>query len=406
MDKKCKTRILFISHDCDLGGAELSLLNLLSGLDKNSFDPFILAPCQGPLTEEIERLGTTLYIRFVDHWIPYWFQFDWRHLKKFLRTFRARVWSIATLIERHHVDIVYTNTVTCIDGAIAAYITKKPHIWHVREHVRGNNAIRPYVPAMLVPWIVSACSDRVVTNSKSLCANMTTYRSNGKISFVYNGVDLQEFTTSHVANNNLRRELAIPEGTKLVAIIGAVTPHKGLDLFVESARKVKDTFKDVAFIVVGPGRRHFVETIKQKVYESGLRESFYFLGLRNDIPCIMAAIDLLVLSSKQEAFGRVIIEAMAASKPVVCTKCGGPEEIVIDGKTGFLVPVGNPSSMANAIIGLLKNGSLAISIGQAGRQRAEKLFDSKIYVRKIETIITELTNQKAKRVNFYRPLDK
>lgn len=107
MDKNHKTRILFISHDCQFGGDELSLLNLLSRLDRNVFDSFVLAPCEGPLTKEIERLGATLYVRFVDYWIPYR-----SPLKKFLRTFRARAWSVATLIERHSIDIVYTNTVT------------------------------------------------------------------------------------------------------------------------------------------------------------------------------------------------------------------------------------------------------------------------------------------------------
>lgn len=406
MDKKRKTRILFISHDCQFGGAELSLLNLLSRVDRNVFDPLVLTPYEGPLAKEIERLGVTPHVRFVDHWIPYRSQFGWRHLKKFLRTFRARVWSIATLIERHNIDIVYTNTVTCIDGAIAAYITKKPHIWHVREHVRGNKDLKLYIPAILVPWIVTAFSDRVVTNSESLCTRMTTYRSDGKISFVYNGVDLQKFNTPHVLNNKLRQELAIRKGAKLVAVIGALNPRKGLDLFVESARKVKDAFQDVDFIVAGAGQRKFVDGLKEKVYDLGLHDCFHFLGRRNDVPLIMAAVDLLVLSSEQEPFGRVIIEAMAASKPVVATISGGPEEIVIDGKTGFLVPVESSFSMANAIIKLLKNKTLCISMGQAGRQRAERLFDLKIYVRKIETIITELTNQKAKRVNFYRPLDK
>ena len=115
-----------------------------------------------------------------------------------------------------------------------------------------------------------------------------------------------------------------------------------------------------------------------------------FTDFRKDIPRIIASLDLLVLTSEKEHFGRVLIEAMACAKPVVATNAGGVPEIVKDGETGILVPPKDSSAMAEAIITLLQDKERARRMGLAGRERVEKMFDIKENARKTEEIYKNL----------------
>jgi glycosyltransferase involved in cell wall biosynthesis len=111
--------------------------------------------------------------------------------------------------------------------------------------------------------------------------------------------------------------------------------------------------------------------------------------LQNPIP-VLQQLDIVVLPSKEEGFGLVLIEAMAAGKPVIGTLCGGIPEIIVDGETGLLVPPESPHELAKAISTLLKNPDLARRMGQAGRRRVEKHFSVDPYVENVEKVYLEL----------------
>ena len=171
-------RILFVSHDSSLYGAQLSLLGLLERLDRSRFDPWVVAPYEGQLTEAIRALNISLSILPIVHWIASGKAAEntWIHRVRTLATgLRGRVWALAHLIERNDIDIVYTNTVTCLEGALAARITGRPHVWHLREQVKGNSQLRSIVPAFLIPWIVHALSRRTLVNSRHLYRAYDSY---------------------------------------------------------------------------------------------------------------------------------------------------------------------------------------------------------------------------------------
>ncbi|WP_020160655.1 glycosyltransferase family 4 protein [Methylobacter marinus] len=386
---KKPVHVLFISHDSSLYGAQLSLLGLLQKLDRNRFKPWVVAHHEGPLTVAIRNLNIPVILLPIVHWIAAGKAIEkpWFHrAKTFTRGLRGRAWALAHLIERHNIDIVYTNTITCIEGAIAAKMTHRPHVWHLREQVKGNSQLRALLPSFMILGLIHALSWRVLVNSRHLYRAYAYYPLRNKLAIIYNGIDTEKFDIDREsASYALRSELDIPKDHKIVAIIGSIIPRKGLFLFADAASYLVVSLSDVTFLVVGDGPSDYVRLVQNRVREHGLERNFRFVGCRSDIPRILAGVNLAVTAADEEPFGRTVIEAMAAGVPVVSTKCGGPEEIIIDGVTGLLVPLGGPSQMAQAIKRILSDPEHSTSLAAAGRDRVNQKFTLQAYADNVQS---------------------
>jgi glycosyltransferase involved in cell wall biosynthesis len=188
---------------------------------------------------------------------------------------------------------------------------------------------------------------------------------------VYNGVNLERFS---IANRQLHRP-------PRVGIIGNLTPIKAHDIFIEMAAQLTRRGPDAEYWIVG--RDKGCEAgLRALVENRGLQQRVKFLGYQEDIPSILAHIDLLVCCSHQETFGRCVVEAMAAALPVVGTHVGGLPEVIDDGVTGVLVPPGDPLALADAVARILGDEPLRRSMGMAGQQRAA-MFSSPAHAQKI-----------------------
>ena len=200
-----------------------------------------------------------------------------------------------------------------------------------------------------------------------------------KIDVVYNSTDCSRFDITLDVSRYRQKELGIPYQSKIVAIVGELTPRKGVLDFVEIASQVNNVCDYAWFLVVGDGP--LLGEMRLRVEANGLTQRFMFLGLRLDIPEIMQSIDILVVTSHKEGFGRTITEAMCAGKPVVAYASGGPSEIILHGSTGFLVPHGDIVGMKTSLIGLLNDEQKRREFGKKGRARVENNFslDELIY---------------------------
>lgn len=388
-------KVLFISHGPVLYGAQLSLLTLLAGINRDLVTPYLLIPRDGPLTDEARKLDIPVIILPLNHWVAFGQaakEIYPKRIAKVLIGLKRRADAIATVIKKHDIDLVYTNTVTCIEGALAARATHRRHLWHLREHVAGNKDLKPLLPQFIISYIVGALSDHVIVNSRALAQAYSCSNINNKVSVVYNGIDLDSFQLIQDTESGLRQELGVGSDTKIIATIGSITPRKGHSIFIEAASKLKDSFDDIAFLIVGDGEKKLVGELIIKARKAGLENICHFVGWRTDVANMLAGINLLVVSAEQEAFGRTIVEAMAAGVPVVATRCGGPEEIIVDGITGFLVPVNHPEELAAAAAQVLSNNELASHFSITGRARAKDLFSVDVYVRNIEAIIIRLAD--------------
>ena len=210
-----------------------------------------------------------------------------------------------------------------------------------------------------------------------------------KVTIVENGIDVDLFVKKNVPNWK-REQLELPNGVPLVGIVARLVPAKRLDIYLQAAKHLTKLFPCVNFIIVGDGEeRQRLECLAEQL---GIDKQVHFLGKRNDIAEILSIFDIAVMASDPifETFPLVILEYMAAAKPVVASRVGSVSEIVVDGKTGILVSPGDADGLATAIAELLQNPDRALLMGLAGRNRVIANFSTRTMVLKTEQIFTYL----------------
>lgn len=203
-------------------------------------------------------------------------------------------------------------------------------------------------------WLFSQAS-KIIAVSKVVEETVIDSNLVGKekIITIYNGIDIEKFSTAPVGR--LRREIDADSHTKLIGIIGQVSPHKGQDVLIKCLPLILRSRNDVRCVIIGGDFRNgtYIDQLKKLATDLGVDERVDFLGQRNDIHELLKDIDVFVLASQMEPFGLVVAEAMAAAVPVVATRFGGAAELVEDGITGLLVSYGDVEAMTSAIINLL-----------------------------------------------------
>jgi len=385
-------RVLFASHDSGMWGAQRTLMTLLSGIDRSIFFPLLVVPYEGIMKRMVSDLGIPVFVDRMVHWIPSSSVSTGRqrvrHLYKFLRSLNDRCRAIQRLIAEHRVDIVYTNTVTCVEGAIAAQRTRKPHIWHIHEPIFRNSELSPLLPYRLYCSAIEFLSKSIIFPSKALAREYPQFAR--KASIVYNGLPTSPLRDRFVAQTRVTNDLGIDTSAKIVAVVGALHQRKDHLTFLAAAENVARRVEKVVFLIVGSGFESYTTLLRQRISDLRLDSRVRLLGSwQGDIHDLLAAVDVLVISSEQESFGLTAIEALAMETPVVATRCGGPEEILVDDETGLLVPVKDPCALADAIVRLLMDPELARRMGKKGRIHVSECFGVDRYVHGIQRVIRD-----------------
>lgn len=362
-------KILYLDHATALGGAEYSLLLLLKHLDRKAFTP-LLACREGLLAQEARALGIQVEIVPLERLRGVYNPF------LLLGRFWRGVSSLRVLIEREGVDLIHSNVMRAsLYAAAAAKLAGVLFLWHVRDiHTQ-----RWY------SWLLCRLADRAIATSQAVTRPLPC---SSKVEVVPNGLEL-EIYDPRLEGVTFRQELSLASDVPLVGIVGRIRPWKGQTLFLEAASRVASQDSRVRFLVVGetifPGRP-CLEGLKDLAQRLGLGERVIFTGYRQDIPRVLASLDILVHCSQAEPFGRVLVEGMAMAKPIVAFADGAVPEIVKDGETGLLVPPGDVGALAQAVLSLLGNGEQRQEMGRRGRERAEANFDVRPLTRRVEEI--------------------
>lgn len=202
--------------------------------------------------------------------------------------------------------------------------------------------------------------DQVIAVSQAVKNAITVFPSE-KITVVYNGIDIQEYSAA--SPGALRKELGLAAGTKIVGMVGQIHPSKGHWTLLRSIPAILSANPDTVFVVVGGGDSSELQEMNGDVH---------FLGARSNIPEIMKDLDVFVMASLNEPFGRVTVEAMAAGAPVVGSNSGGTAEIIADGETGLLFPPEDPAMLAQAVIKVLTDDQLAAKLKAGGIHTANR----------------------------------
>ena len=363
---KVKT-ILFFSTSSGPGGAEQVISNLVASLDPAKYRWVLCVFRPGWLQERSQGRGLPTYV------IPTHGIADWRC------AFRFR-----DLLKDEHVDLIHAHEFDAnVQGAavaahlgipLVATVHGKHYFW---EKFRRRLAYR---------WVSSRATMVAVSEDLKRFIVEKVGISSGRITVLYNGVDVPA-SPALADIDACRKEMNLPDTDRVVGVVGNLYPVKGHQYLIDAIPAVLEEFPDTSFVFAGRGQLE--ADLKQQVNRLGLDTRVHFLGLRQDIPRILALLDVFVLPSLSEGLSMAILESMMAGKPVIATRVGGNPEIVLDGETGFLVPPKDSHALAESLIALLKDRDLAIQFGEKGKRRAERQFSLQTMVGAYQSLYDE-----------------
>ncbi len=385
--------ILFVHQSASLYGSDYALYYLVTGLDKSRYRAIVLLPSEGPLAEILRSRGIEVHVILLA-------TISRATLKpaallklpvEAVRSLRA----IKSALGEIPIDIVHSNTLAVMSGALWAWRKKIVHLWHVHEIIQHPKPVK-----IFFPWLLNVCSDKVIANSKATREWLVTAepRLANKTAFIWNGIErtaaIDDFKT-----REFRRELGRSGDDVLVALVGRINRFKGQALLIEAAEILWERrLRNVHLILVGsppPGQEHFKESLLKRISGSPAKELITVMDFRSDIWTVWDACDIAVVpSTEPEPFGLTAVEAMAAGKPVIAASHGGLKEIVVDGKTGFLFEPGNARDLEEKIVKLVTEPSLRKEMGEYGEKRHRQLFSLPQYISSFEHAYSETLSSK------------
>lgn len=246
--------------------------------------------------------------------------------------------------------------------------------------------------------------DRVLAISEVIRRNVvdTTPAPAERVTTLHDAVDLDVFSPAAARRDAIRSEFGFDDRTIVVGFVGRFSPGKGHEELLDAAATLAPADPRLRFVIVGEaslGEENYARTIRERASGLGLDSVVRFAGFRRDVPDVLASFDIFAFPSHAEAFGVVLIEAMAMERPVVSTNCDGVVDIVVDGETGIFVHPGRSDELAAAISRLAADPSLRQSMGTAGRRRVEEKFDQRQQTDAIVEIYRELIAKRKRSVS-------
>lgn len=399
-NKVCK--VLYVDHTAEIGGGEIALLNLVRNLDSERVRPIVLLLSNGPLVERMRPIAETHVLELnSDVTKIAKDSLGWRSIFKLKPVWitALHVIKVSQFARREHIQVIHTNSLKSdIIGGLAAKIAGIPVIWHVRDRIEPDYLPRSVVRAFR--FLCRVLPDFVIANST---ATLETLQLMGKREgeAIASGIDLSP-VGNDVVHDGCEVEDASPRRNNVlrgageihIGLIGRISPWKGQHIFIESAAILRSLYPNARFHIIGAplfAEREYEQQLHAMCDRLCLSEVVYFSGFVKDVPSRIAQLDIVVhASTTGEPFGQVIIEGMAQQKPVVATNGGGVPEIVENGVTGLLVPMGDAPAMANAVQYLLENPQAAREMGIQGRERVLASFTIQTTARKVEAVYKQV----------------
>jgi glycosyltransferase involved in cell wall biosynthesis len=366
--------VLYVNHTGVVSGGERSLLGLLGALPADV--RALVASPRGGLSDELERLripttaitGTAGSLRL--HPL---------HTPQALAELSLAALQVSRAARSHRAELVHANSIRAGIVLAGARVSKAAKVVHVRDCLPAGRV------STATMRLIGASATTVVANSRYTADSVRALAPRARVEVVHNAVDLQRWDPARIDRERARAALG-EAGARgvLLGVVAQLSPWKGQDTAIEALRLLSAEDIDAHLLLIGSAKfvaratrfdnEAYVARLHRLIADAGLEDRVSWLGEREDVPELVRALDVLLLPSWEEPFGRALIEAMALGVPVVSTNVGGPPEIVEDGREGFLVPPRDPAAWAASIRRVAESATLASEMGEAGRLRVKQSF--------------------------------
>ncbi len=389
-------RVLAIDQSGVMGGAELSLLEIVKALRSRVrvvlFDdgPFRAALRREGIAVEVLDPGATRDIRKQGGVPP---------LAKAVKGVASLV--RATVARARESDVIYANTQRAmVIGALAGRFARRPVVWHLRDIVSPEHFGRSQLA--IIKWCAKFGLAHVIANSAASArafAELTNF-GDGRIDVVFNGISAAPFSALRdVPRSALRARLALPQDAFLVGSFSRLAQWKGQHVLLQAMVLNPQMH---AVLVGAPlfGEDAYEASLREFVASRGLQERVHFLGFQDDVAACMCAVDVVAHTSiTPEPFGRVIVEGMLARRPVVAARAGGVIEIIDDGINGLMCTPGDAHALADTLAELRADQSLRDRLVARGYQTAVRKFGTQAYVEGVERILASVASERPTRIH-------
>ena len=370
-------RILFADHTGALGGAQLCLLDIAVAFrDRSAVALFE----DGPFAKSLVAQGVAV--------IPVAAGRSLTSMKKGSRlprpgtvvgTLRA-AFALARVARGY--DVLYTNSPkSLLVGAVAGLLARRPVIWHLHDILDGQHFSASNI--RLLVTVANARAVCVIANSHATAdAFVAAGGRRDTICVVYNGIDADPFdAVPSDARSGVRRALGIASDAFVVGSFSRLHPWKGQRVLLDALAILPDVHALIVGGALFSGEAAYEHELRARASSGALSGRVHVLGPRDDIPRLLAACDVVVHTSIwPEPFGRVLVEALLAGRPLVASNAGGVREVVEDGVTGLLVAPGDVTGLAAAIAALRDDPARAASLAAAGSADVRRRFTRTVMI--------------------------
>lgn len=380
-------RVCFIAHSSAHDGAGRALLETVEALKAHGVDCQVFLPRPGTIQEKLSALDVPYSVLKYCWWMgkegdPW--------TMRLRRTARNLFTTILVLrrMKEWRPDVVITNTVTVVIGALGASLLGVPHVWHLHEFGYEDHDLRFDLGDRLSYKLLQSLSAICIGNSDAVTAKYATHLGPANLRRIYYSMHMAHSNGTLVPANS---PVPVRMSRFRCVIVGTLCEAKGQTDAIDAFGELQKEGIGAELLAVGEGEAKYEQYLRDLVRARSLDDHIAFTGqVRDAFPFIQSA-EVVLMCSRAEAFGRVTVEGMLAGKPVIGARSGATPELVQDGITGLLYQPGDPKDLAAKIKYLQQNPAVAERLGRNGQEWARATFSKERYGRELMEVLNQVS---------------
>ncbi len=343
--------MLHVLNTAEVGGGSEHLLHLVQGLGPRGIESAVVVGRDGPVADRLRQAGAPVVVVPLGIAAPLLLANAFRRIRP-------------SCLHLH-------GSRSGLAGTLAARVARIRPVVYTAHAFAFRRRLPPPIhwAAVQAETLTCRLADRVICLSQGDLGEAAARGiPTSRFTVIPNGVSSASFMAARARRGEFGWDATVP----VVGMISRLVPQKDPLTFLRMAQLVAEAIPDVRFLLVGDGPLR--PTVEHAVKAMGLDRRVIVAGLRDDVAALLQTMDVVVLTSLWEGLPLTLLEAMAASKPVVATRVQGSTEVVVEGETGFLVPPEQPAQIALAVVNLLRDPALRQRMGRKGYERVERSF--------------------------------